>query len=192
MTIFILTSIIGSYFSNGMIKKRVNVTLMHLNQYANGSNYDTSVAMRFLMWEASIKMWKKSPIIGTGLGDFRFDIEQMMENNETKLPTSWKHAHSFYLEYLATTGIIGFTIICFAIVIFPFIMFMKKWNTSRPLNGSIESMAGMTTILAFAMIGITWYWPGRSPMVITYAFCLIVFMSASYIRPLTQADSHPK
>ncbi|MBU0994516.1 MAG: O-antigen ligase family protein [Proteobacteria bacterium] len=182
MILFISLSCAGSYFSHGMIRNRSFQAFQDLSQFIDQSNKDTSVAWRLLMWEDAIKIWKKHPFIGTGLGDFRNDVEEMMEKNESDLSKSWKHAHNFYLEYLATTGIVGFLATTLILLVWPFYLFHRKWKLYAGTNTDFASLAGMSTILTFSLIGVTWYWPARSPMVITYVFCLLIFLTASHIE----------
>lgn len=177
MLIFFSISVTGSYLSNGMIKQRITRSVDELDQFFNRSNAETSTGWRLLMWEDSIKIWKKHPVIGTGIGDFQNDVERMMANKESDLSKSWKHAHNFYLEYLATTGIIGFLATTFFLLVWPFFVFYMKWKAAHDENTRFSALAGMSTLLSFSLIGLTWYWPARSPMVITYVFCLLVFLT---------------
>lgn len=75
-----------------------------------------AVVERIAHWQAAINMAEANPIMGVGLGSYE------VVYNDYRL-INWKeplgHAHNYYLNILAETGIIGFlTYLIFWIVIF--------------------------------------------------------------------------
>jgi O-antigen ligase/Tfp pilus assembly protein PilF len=71
----------------------------------------SSSNIRKIVWKGAIDLWKKFPIIGTGVESFAYSYywTRPVEHN---LTSEWDYlynkAHNEYINYLATTGIIGF------------------------------------------------------------------------------------
>ena len=54
---------------------------------------------RTVIWSASIDQWKKSPVIGTGIGGLKYALNKSHVN--------YSGAHNTYLEFLTEMGIVG-------------------------------------------------------------------------------------
>jgi O-antigen ligase len=70
-----------------------------------GTNpFDVSLGFRFDAWSATLQLWRRFPVFGSGLGTFRdgFPLVQ-----PPTLGREWWHAHNGYLELLATAGVVG-------------------------------------------------------------------------------------
>jgi len=65
---------------------------------------DVSWQVRRHAWAATVELWRRFPLTGTGLGTFR-DAFPLVQ--PAGLPGTWWHAHSGPLEILATTGLLG-------------------------------------------------------------------------------------
>ncbi len=67
--------------------------------------------IRKIVWRGSLNLWKKFPLFGTGVETFAYSYywTRPIEHN---LTSEWdflyNKAHNEYLNYLATTGLIGF------------------------------------------------------------------------------------
>jgi tetratricopeptide (TPR) repeat protein len=75
--------------------------------------------IRKIVWTGAINLWKKFPIFGTGTETFAYSYywTRPVEHN---LTSEWDYlynkAHNEYINYLATTGILGFLTYCFLII----------------------------------------------------------------------------
>jgi O-antigen ligase len=66
---------------------------------------DVSVRVRLFLWQQSIALWQHNPLFGVGLRNFpHFDIPEAIVPGRS---IDINHAHSNYLQILATTGIVG-------------------------------------------------------------------------------------
>jgi len=94
---------------------------------------------RFLLYEQGFEMFKKNPLYGVGLSQFKYYAE------------SKSIAHSEYMEILATTGLIGFVIMFFFyLTIFRKIKSIKKVIRSPHILYRLNlSYAILVSILIF-------------------------------------------
>jgi O-antigen ligase len=68
------------------------------------SAYELSWSSRLEVYRATVELWQRFPLTGTGLASFReaFPLVQ-----PAGLAGTWWHAHNDLLELLATTGLVG-------------------------------------------------------------------------------------
>lgn len=164
------------YTGSRLIKERLSDTISSIKQFRHGENKYTSMGWRILMWKNSLKIWKDNPVFGTGVGDFRSDTAALIDSGKTEMTETWKHAHSIYFEFLATTGMVGLIMMILSIFIFPFAVFWQNYNANCLKRSEFLSVSGMSVLLFYGIMGLTWNWFTRSPHVVTYAMCIIIFM----------------
>ena len=70
-----------------------------------------NVDVRFLRWEAALRMLSQHPIVGTGPGGFRTEYAGASHIAELDVPAQQVIAHSMYLETAAEFGAIGLVIL---------------------------------------------------------------------------------
>ena len=75
-----------------------------VGRLAETSAYEVSGAMRFGVHRATLDLWRRFPLLGTGTGTF-YDAFPLVQPEG--VPLAWRHAHSDPLELLATTGLVG-------------------------------------------------------------------------------------
>lgn len=75
-----------------------------LGRLLGTSAYEIAWGARTEAYRATLELWGRFPWTGTGLGTFReaFPLVQPAD-----LGGLWRHAHSDWLELLATTGVVG-------------------------------------------------------------------------------------
>lgn len=103
-----------------------------------------STGNRIELWKGALIIFSKSPVFGTGYGDFQPDIHNLVRDGRLKKTPVTIHAHNFFLQTLATRGIIGLSIL---IALFTAIL-RWGWQEIRNHNNIGGYIIILSTILA--------------------------------------------
>ena len=80
------------------------------------------------LFVSGFELWKKNPIIGVGLKNFRVECDVQLENREPIIhPLCSTHPHNLYLELLSESGFFGFIFFLFFIFSFCFYYINKNF-----------------------------------------------------------------
>ncbi len=78
-------------------------------------NPRAAFSARLLMWEASQDMFRQSPWVGVGLGDYKPTFNRMAEEGLLELThpsdLNHRHAHNIFIHTSATQGMVGFSVL---------------------------------------------------------------------------------
>ena len=111
---------------------------------------------RAILWRAAIVMWKRSPIVGVGAGNFEEDLP------EAGAPGVHTHANSIYLQSLAEGGVImlAATLGIFATILVTF----GRSGVRVPLvTGALAATVGFAVhqlyddLVFFPKVGVMWW-----------------------------------
>jgi O-antigen ligase len=152
----------------------ISSTLENVSSFRRGENLNSSLGQRLLMWKISLDMFRDNPLLGSGLGGFRGEVERLQQENRTPLERAWPHAHSIYFEFLATTGLLGFLSMVACLFVVPAAIFMQSLSAQGMRR--LSATAGLVFLACFAVFGLTECWLYRSPMLISYIVCLLIFI----------------
>jgi O-antigen ligase/tetratricopeptide (TPR) repeat protein len=144
--------------------------------------------IRVFVWTGAINAWKSSPIFGTGVETFAFDYYKFKpagQNTTSEWNFLYNKAHNEYLNYLATTGIVGLG--TYLIMIFIFLWLFVKYYLStikksvfdaNRLVLNIALIAGYISILITDSVGFS--------VVITNIY---LFMIPAFVFVLMQQET---
>ncbi|MBU4264903.1 O-antigen ligase family protein [Patescibacteria group bacterium] len=112
-------------------------------------NITTSEDIRKIVWNGAVNLWKKHPIIGTGVETFAYSY-YWTRPKQHNLTSEWdfiyNKAHNEYLNFAATTGTLG--ILTYLLVI---LSIAKNLSFSLPLFISFISIL-ITNFAGFSVV----------------------------------------
>ncbi|NPA80745.1 MAG: O-antigen ligase family protein [Thermotogae bacterium] len=134
-----------------------------------GKGYE---AVRFLMWEAAVHLWREDPLLGTGLGTYRQSLKSSCSegNLPPRLCTRWVEnvdPHNVFLHVLSETGLVGLiTFLAFMgfLVVrvwgnplaFSVLLFALLFGLLQPFPLFTRNLAPLTWLLIMWGGGIVW------------------------------------
>jgi len=147
-----------------------------VNRKNGGSD---SMVIRRVVWQGALNLGKKHPLLGTGVETFAYSYywERPAAHN---LLSEWdflyNKAHNEYLNFLATTGILGLgTYLLFII------WTLQWWFKNRPSTISTALLIGWVSILITNFFGFS-----------VVAVALLFFLYPALNISLTNTSSKPK
>jgi len=127
----------------------------------------SSGEIRKIVWEGALKLFFKYPLLGTGLDTFAYsyyETRPLAHNYVSEWNFVYNRAHNEYLNFLATTGIVGssvYVIFILSIVV----LCLKKYDL---LNAA--SLASLSSILITNFFGFS-----------TVSIGLLLFMIPAFV-----------
>jgi tetratricopeptide (TPR) repeat protein len=147
-----------------------------------------SADIRLYVWTGAINAWKDNPIFGTGVETFAYAYYKYKPAGQN-LTSEWNYlynkAHNEYLNYLATTGIVGFG--TYLGMVFVFLWLFVKYYLSTIKKNVFDAnhlVLNIALISSYISILITDFF-GFS-VVITNIY---LFMIPAFVFVLTQQEA---
>lgn len=149
--------------------------------------------IRKIVWEGAIKVWKRYPILGSGVETFGYSYYQdrpVEHNYVSEWDFLYNKAHNEFLNFLATTGAFGFLSYCFLLISFFF-------HTTRRMRNAIELDRHQRAILyGSLMAGVVSLtisnFFGFSTVMVTIILFIYFALSELFEAPLLPASQIPK
>ncbi len=155
----------------------------------NNFNITPSGDIRKIVWKGSIDLFKQYPILGTGVETFAYSY-YWTRPQEHNLTSEWdflyNKAHNEYLNYLATTGLVGF--IPYMVLILTVLFILIK-NSVRGLTLEIRNLS-IALLSSYISILIT-NAAGFSVVIVSLYFFLLPVFLYEY-TPNQPTISHPR
>lgn len=165
--------------------------------------YDSG-RIRRIVWQGAIDIWKHYPIAGSGVETFAYSYYQFrpVEHN---LVSEWdflyNKAHNEYLNFLATTGVVGtgtyFILIISILFLFfkfsniiPAVRHLGK-NSSNIAAPKLNNFLPVAFLSGFSSILVTNFF-GFSVVPVAVLFFLLPALSVSYNKQDTKDDTKIK
>jgi putative inorganic carbon (hco3(-)) transporter len=98
---------------------------------------DFTVQSRLALWDAAGAMFLEHPVMGAGFGTYRFALQRYVPGMTDQLD-----AHNLYLQTLAETGIVGFSV-----------FFAALWVSFRGSTKVIKHPDPLFQVVALGIIG---------------------------------------
>lgn len=97
------------------------------------TNPESSVGNRFLLWQAALQIAWEHPFLGTGFNQFEKSAQEKIlpRIKNSNIQIALGHAHSNFLQILATTGILGIVTFAYLWIII-FLELFRSLKTAPP------------------------------------------------------------
>ncbi len=139
---------------------------------------DFTAVSRLAIWGGAFTVFARSPVLGTGFGNLRGLMGGLLN-----LPDGWTgDAHNLYLELLAETGLIGFALFSFLIVLALRTALRQLRKTENHFHKMI-AIAIFTAICGVLVHGTVDYLFHTTPQVTALFFLILGLLTA-------QASAH--
>ncbi len=156
------------------------------SQLENGGT--ESGQIRLIVWQGAIDIFRHYPILGSGVETFAYSYYQFRpaaHNLTSEWDFLYNKAHNEYLNYLATTGIVGFgtymiMIICFVYWCIRFLVTSKKTTNSEQtlMTAALLGAYVLYLIYNFFLFSVVIL------AIFFYLFPAFVFVFTDSIKPL--------
>lgn len=168
----------GIFWNLDVVKTRTMDGIHGLQAHLENPDGNEQWGWRLIVWDSSIEIFKRNPLFGTGLGDFEHDMEILLSEGFPHLKKIHVtgHAHNMYLDTLASTGLVGFTALIACVFLFPLAYFYRAWKTRSGREETYIALCGITTIICFAIFGISEGLLSRNVLVKSYVFFILIFL----------------
>ncbi|MFC1769836.1 O-antigen ligase family protein [Nitrospirota bacterium] len=161
------------------LRDRVFVTVENLQHIEQGQ---TGLGARLVAWKGAYLLFRESPLLGTGVGDWR-EVYTLME--EGKIPKTYElnllHAHNNYMQWLATQGLLGLCALLFLLGAF-FLWALREIRGGQHVRGY--------TVLMCTIFVIVWGMT-ESNLIIHKIFSMLCFTIA-YMGSLRELKGQDK
>ena len=144
--------------SSALLIAMNSIAILNTNKEYFNNNFELlkevdQQSSRLKMWENSVSLFKKSPIIGMGKNNWETEIGQFgytdyrMAANDNFRPRMYSHAHSWFFQTIAELGILG--LLFFFIICLSCFLSLRKNKTIDQL-----SYAALFSALSFLWLGL--------------------------------------
>lgn len=144
-------------------------------QAIESNQLQNSTGIRLLLWENSIELFNKSPILGVGAYEIEKENCRLYESK--KLNSCFQHQHNIFFHELAANGILGVLslILTFGTAIFYFIKNLFRYDS----RSKFLSSTGLVFVFYYLVCGMTEYY--LFFLNTTYLFYFVVASLMSFI-----------
>jgi O-antigen ligase len=114
---------------------------------ASTSAYEVTWSARRQVYAATWELWRRFPLLGTGLGTFR---DALSLTQPADLRGRWWHAHNDWLETLATVGVVGMAAVLAAL---PLLVarLSRGWSAHRRSEDRAAALAVLGALASLAI-----------------------------------------
>ncbi len=157
-----------------LIKQRTKSASSEISAFYDDGKYTSSVGTRFAMWNIAIDVWKQNPVLGTGPGDFDDEVMALQANDKYIGMDVHNSTHNIYIQALVGSGVIGFIMLLFVLVMPLIIIWGKKGNEKT------AKLTGLIIIFSFAVFGLSESWVLR--LSITSVFLVYIITIIAHLK----------
>jgi len=163
MVLVLLAGLLSFYQGSDVFRERMDQIGSDIALFRSG-NAETSLGMRFKMWEAALDIFFSNPFFGAGTGDYKLLIGRMIASGEAPaFLGQYNQPHNVYLFLLATTGLPGLFAYLF--------IFYRGMRLSISRKKSLYGLLAFAVLLHYLIAGLS---DTTSTQMISYALALVL------------------
>lgn len=159
------------------VKQRVAQAIDDVALYVSGEKQDTSVGLRFEMWQGAARLVAEKPLMGWGDSGYQQGMIDIAQRGLIHPRAShYGHAHNQFLDTLAKQGVPGF-----AVLLLLFLLPLKLFSSYlRDEDLTLRSLATAGALLCVAEMDFSLTQAGfnHNNGVMVYAFWLVIWWGA--------------
>lgn len=157
----VFAMLLGFSAFSDTVRTRILEARSDIGSYVDGTNWDTSVGIRFQLWRGAWLLFTEHPVFGVGLERYTDALKELETRNViTPMAATFHHAHNEILYNMATLGIFGMVAVL-ALYFVPIFYFARA---IRHPDKELRTVAGIGLVLTvgFFIFGLTevmfFYW----------------------------------
>jgi len=144
------------------VRARIDDARRDIAYYSGNIDSATSLGRRFVMWKASLQMFRDHPLIGVGPRNWQKEVKAAAAHGEISNDiTTFNQPHSMYLHALATKGIAGLAALLF-LACAPLYLVWKRKMLGTYYGDALFMVALLFLLQGFTETVPSMYYPFRS------------------------------
>ncbi|GAB2724618.1 O-antigen ligase family protein [Halomonas garicola] len=156
------------------VQQRVGQAVDDIALYVSGEKRDTSVGLRFEMWQGAAHLIAEKPLVGWGDRGYREGVTDLAKRGVVHpRVANYGHAHNQFLDTLAKQGVPGFAALLLLLLL-PLRLF-GVYLRDDDLTVRALATAGALLCVAHVDYGLTQAGFNHNSGVMVYAFWLVVW-----------------
>ncbi|NLW05578.1 MAG: O-antigen ligase family protein, partial [Pseudomonadaceae bacterium] len=154
------------------VKTRISQAFYDVEMYFSGESKNTSVGLRFDMWQGAIKLIIDKPLTGWGREGYHEGMQALANQGEVTAFAVENHAHNDFLDSFARRGLLGLLTLLMLYLV-PLHLF-SNYLASPNMELRAVATAGALLPVAFIDFGLSQAFLEHNSGVMIYAFWLVV------------------
>lgn len=184
---FLFFTVLFVVFFETPFQHRVLLTVQSLQSYFFEDNPNTSLGLRFEMWQIGWRLFLENPLFGFGQINYMPELQRLIhEEKVTPELIHYEHLHNQYIQALALHGVIGF--IALMVMMSMLLRFFSKRLFARDLEVKSLAVAGAVSVFLYLdfFLSITMFHLNQStmPFLILIALMIGKLLSKSRAKEL--------
>lgn len=166
----LLFASLAFYFTQSFsfLQLRIQDAISDVYQYYYENNSNTSIGIRFTLWQSGLDLIAQRPFVGWGT----LDNYIKLTGDQSDIFRQFSHFHNELLDAFVKRGLLG-VLALLALYLLPGLAFYRQMKTDS-VSVKAHAGAGLILVLATAVFGLTQSFFCHASGVMVYAFMLVI------------------
>lgn len=133
------------------VEARIELAQRDVSQYLDKTNLDTSLGIRFQLWQSAWQSFADKPLFGWGNHGIRSSQKAQLDHGEISqfIYDFNSHAHNQFLDEMAKRGVVGLGALLI-MMLTP--LFLVKRRLRQPYNADVHCGVALVIVTVFSSI----------------------------------------